>query len=102
MKVRIPVPDALTADYPYAVEFDSDKISGIQLSGGLGGSRLILDFADLEDAPKWARREGEGAGEQAAPIATATPAEFEAFTRKHGVRWEEPRPQRAGEGEADR
>ena len=33
---------------------------------------------------------------------TMTPAEFRAFTRKHGIRWEELRPQQASEGEDDR
>ena len=58
MLIRIPIPNT-----EHAIEFDSDKIDAIQLpaeiathdgkAGFTGRSKLILEFAAKEDAPKW-------------------------------------------------
>lgn len=64
MIIRIPVPDV-----KFALEFDSDKITGVEtprevvdVTLGADGSRrfelagpnsLILHFATLDDLPKW-------------------------------------------------
>ena len=61
MLITIPVPGV-----EYALEFDSDKITGVETPRDVadvpgmpgrrelpGPNRLILHFATLDDAPKW-------------------------------------------------
>jgi len=66
MLTRIPVPGAVVSGTQYVLEFDSDKIAGVDMSRPImdvpgdpgrkeftGGASLTLHFADLADAPKW-------------------------------------------------
>lgn len=74
MRIKIPIPGAEIAGSLYAIEFDTDKIDSIELASGIaheadvnlreltGRTKLILEFAEREDAPRWVKREGASDG----------------------------------------
>jgi len=76
VKIRIPIPGAEIGGAPYAVEFDPAKIDAIHLARGVTSdqdrgtaledrTKLILEFANPEEAPRWVKHEN---AEEAAPI----------------------------------
>jgi hypothetical protein len=61
--VRIPVPGAWVKDKRYVIEFDSDKMTGVEMTRGMvdiggqqefdGTNRITLKFDNFADAPRW-------------------------------------------------
>ena len=72
MLIRIPVNGAEIDGATYVIEFDSAKVDRVEMSRGMtdvegrkeftGRSTLTLEFAELADAPKWVKAEGEPDG----------------------------------------
>lgn len=68
MIIKIPIPETLAARAGYSIEFDPDKIDVIHMTRGLTPgpdgleltmrSKLTLEFAATEDAPKWVKTDG--------------------------------------------
>lgn len=68
MIIKIPIPGAMVGRVGYSIEFDSDKIDVVQMTRGLTPgpegmelttrSKMTLEFATTEDAPKWVKTDG--------------------------------------------
>lgn len=68
MIIKIPMPETLAGRTGYSIEFDTDKIDVVQMTRGLVPgpdgpeltmqSKLTLEFATTEDAPKWVKNDG--------------------------------------------
>lgn len=68
MIIKIPMPETLAGRHGYSIEFDSGKVDVVQMTRGLTPgpegmeltmrSKLTLEFATTEDAPKWVKTDG--------------------------------------------
>jgi hypothetical protein len=66
--IKIPIPGAIASRAGYSIEFDSDKIDVVHMTRGLVPgpegpeltmqSKLTLEFATTDDAPKWVKTDG--------------------------------------------